>query len=81
MKNLITILCLISFAGCAYAEAYQVSTKETVTETKQTVQLDNSKEVKVKVKRKRGNNVGNPGVNQSNTYWNFGKPAFFTGTI
>ena len=77
MRTLITILCLLCFAGCAYAEAYQVSTKETVTEAKQTVQQDNSKEVK----RKRGNNVGNPGMNQSNTYWNFGKPAFFTGTI
>mgnify|MGYP000490007989 CR=1 FL=1 len=77
MRTLITVLCLLCFAGCAYAEAYQVSTKETVTEAKQTVQQDNSKEVK----GKRGNNVGNPGVNQSNTYWNFGKPAFFTGTI
>lgn len=79
MKNLITILCLICFAGCAYAEAYQVS--ETVTETQQTIQQNDKKDVKVKVKRKRKNNVGNPGVNQSNTYWNFGKPAFFTGTI
>lgn len=78
-KNLIAILCLICLAGCAWAEAYQYSSNETYTE--KNVQVENNKDKKVKFKRKRKSNVGNPGINPSNTYWNFGRPAFFTGTI
>ena len=36
MKNLITILCLLCFAGCAYAEMYEIpgSRVETTEEVK-----------------------------------------------
>ncbi len=83
MKNLITILCLLCFAGCASAELYQVpgSYKEVVTET--TVQpaeggqaVETQKQTKRKwFKRRRKD------FNPTNTYWNFGRPPFWTGTI
>ena len=87
MKNLITILCLLCFAGTAYAEMYQVpgSYKETVTEvtveTPETVQQA-TQEVTTKGKRKfklfrRRHKDYNP----TNTYWNFGRPPFWTGSI
>ena len=83
MKNLVTILCLLFFAGCAYAEIYQVpgSYKETVTET--TVQPAENQQVSqttTETKRKwfrRRHKDFNP----TNTYWNFGRPPFWTGTI
>ena len=83
MKNLVTILCLLCFAGCAYAEIYQVpgSYKETVTET--TVQPAENQQVSqttTEPKRKwfrRRHKDFNP----TNTYWNFGRPPFWTGTI
>lgn len=83
-KNLITFLCLLCFAGCASAELYQApgSYKETVTEV--TVQPDNTQQVaqttKTETKRKwfrRRHKDFNP----TNTYWNFGRPPFWTGTI
>lgn len=83
MKNLVTILCLLCFAGCAYAEIYQVpgSYKETVTET--TVQPAETQQVsqtttetKRKWFRRRPKDF-----NPTNTYWNFGRPPFWTGTI
>ena len=82
-KNLITLLCLLTFAGCAYAEMYQVpgSYKETVTET--TVQEGTSPQVeqpkekrKFKLFRRRHKDY-----NPANTYWNFGRPPFWTGSI
>lgn len=83
MKNLITILCLLCFAGCAYAELYQVpgSYKETTTEVQ--VQDNNTvgevKETKQKTRKffRRRHKDYNP----TNTYWNFGRPPFWTGTI
>ena len=83
MKNLVTILCLLCFAGCAYAEIYQVpgSYKETVTET--TVQPAENQQVSqttTETKRKwfrRRHKDFNP----TNTYWNFGRPPVWTGTI
>ena len=83
MKNLLKILCLLCFAGCAYAEIYQVpgSYKETVTET--TVQPAENQQVSqttTETKRKwfrRRHKDFNP----TNTYWNFGRPPFWTGTI
>ena len=81
MKNLITILCLLCLAGCASAEMYQVpgSYKETYTEV--TVQPSgNTNEVTTEKKRKwfkRRHKDYNP----TNTYWNFGRPPFWTGSI
>ncbi len=82
MKKLMTILCLLCFAGCAYAELYQVpgSYKETVTEvsvqdnTQQVSQT--TTETKRKWKKRRHKDY-----NPTNTYWNFGRPPFWTGTI
>ena len=84
MKNLIAILCLLCFAGSAYAEMYQVpgSYKETVTEV--TVQegtaVGGNTEVKTEKKfklfRRRRKDY-----NPANTYWNFGRPPFWTGSI
>ncbi len=82
MKKLMTILCLLCFAGCAYAELYQVpgSYKETTTEV--TVEGDTqqisqtTKETKKRWKRRRHKDF-----NPTNTYWNFGRPPFWTGTI
>lgn len=83
MKNLITLLCLLCLAGTASAELYQVpgSYKETVTEV--TVQQGDTQQVsqtttetKRKWKRRRHKDF-----NPTNTYWNFGRPPFWTGTI
>lgn len=81
-KNLITLLCLLCIAGCASAELYQVpgSYKETTTEV--TVQGDTQQvsQTKTETKRKwfrRRHKDYNP----TNTYWNFGRPPFWTGTI
>lgn len=78
-KNLLTILCLLCFAGCAYAEVYQVpgSLVETTTE----VQVTGEQKVagKTKVKRKRIRKYRD--TNPTNTYWNFGRPPFWTGSI
>ena len=86
MKNLITILCLLCFAGCSYAELYQVpgSYKETTTEVvvqegSAPVQLDETQtktKKKFKLFRRRHKDY-----NPTNTYWNFGRPPFWTGTI
>ena len=84
MKNLITILCLLCFAGCAFAEMYQVpgSYKETVTEvtTTEGVSADGQTvetgKTKVKWFRRRRKDF-----NPANTYWNFGRPPFWTGSI
>jgi len=85
-KNLITVLCLLTFAGSAFAEMYQIpgSYKETVTEvTTQpegtTAQLEpTTKKEKGRFRmfwRKRKD------YNPTNTYWNFGRPNFWTGSI
>lgn len=83
MRNLITVLCLLCFAGCAFAsEAYQVpgSYKEVVTET--TVTTADSGDVKAETKTKRKwFKRRYKDYNPSNTYWNFGRPPFFTGSI
>ena len=86
MKKLMTIICLLCFAGCAYAELYQVpgSYKETTTEVTiqqgtETTQLD---ETKTKEKRKfRFFRRRHKDYNPTNTYWNFGRPPFWTGSI
>ena len=84
MKNLITILCLLCFTGSAYAEMYQLpgSYKETVTEvtvqegTAVTGDTEVKTEKKFKLFRRRRKDY-----NPSNTYWNFGRPPFWTGSI
>ena len=83
MKNLITVLCLLCFAGCAFAsEAYQIpgSYKEVVTET--TVSNPDASGVQTQEKTKRRwFRRKYKDYNPSNTYWNFGRPPFFTGSI
>jgi hypothetical protein len=82
MKNILTVLCLLLIAGSASAEVYQVpgSYKETVTEV--TVNQDTTQAVsettttKRKWFRRRAKDL-----NPTNTYWNFGRPPFWTGTI
>ena len=81
MKKLMTILCLLCFAGCAYEEMYEIpgSRVETTEEVK-VEQQDNTKQVSdTKVERKRiwRHKDNNP----TNTYWNFGKVPFWTGSI
>lgn len=78
-KNLISILCLLCFAGCAYAEVYQVP--GSLVETTTQVTTDNTQQVnsKTKVKRKKIRRIKD--TNPTNTYWNFGRPPFWTGTI
>lgn len=84
MKNLITILCLLVFASSAYAELYQVpgSYKETVTEvTVDSVQTTGDV-TPVKEKRKfKFFKRRHKDYNPTNTYWNFGRPPFWTGSI
>ena len=60
MKKLMTILCLLCFAGCACAEMYE--------------QVSDKKVEKKRIIRHRDNNP-------TNTYWNFGKVPFWTGSI
>lgn len=82
MKNLITILCLLIFAGAVSAEVYQLpgSYKETVTEVtvnsaeKQVSKTETKKQRKWFRKRHKD-------LNPTNTYWNFGRPPFWTGSI
>ena len=81
MKNLITVLCLLCFAGCAYAELYQVpgSYKETTTQV--TVQ-DSTQQVSDTQKTKRKwTKRQHKDINPTNTYWTFGRPPFWTGSI
>lgn len=79
MKKLMTILCLLCFAGCAYAEVYQVpgSLVETTTE----VQVTGDKKVSDKTQVKRKRLFRHRDNNPTNTYWNFGRPPFWTGSI
>ncbi len=80
-KSLLTILCLLCFASTVSAEIYQQpgSYKETVTE----VTVDSTNNTKTvsetKVKRKRLFRFRDN--NPTNTYWNFGRPPFWTGSI
>lgn len=84
-KNLITMLCLLTFVGGAYAEMYQVpgSYKETVTEV--TVQEGaNVQQPETVVKEKKKFKLfrrRRKDYNPANTYWNFGRPPFWTGSI
>lgn len=78
-KNLITILCLLCFAGCAYAEVYQVPGSLVETTTEVTVTGEQKVAEKTKVKRKRI--FRHKDTNPTNTYWNFGRPPFWTGSI
>ncbi|MBO6088284.1 hypothetical protein J6P92_08085 [bacterium] len=84
MKNLITILCLLCFTECAFAEVYQVpgSYKEVVEEVTVTDGTAVSGDGQVKTEKKfklfkRRRKDYNP----ANTYWNFGRPPFWTGSI
>lgn len=54
MKKLMTILCLLCFAGCAYAEMYEIpgSRVETTEEVK--VEQDNTKQVSDKKLNAKG---------------------------
>ncbi len=79
MKNLITILCLLCFAGCTYAETYQIpgSYTETTTEVNQDDDAKQTGDTEVKRKKVLRHRDQNP----TNTYWNFGKVPFWTGSI
>ena len=80
MKKLMTILCLLCFAGCAYAEIYEIPGSRVETTSEVQVQQDGSKQVtETKVKRRRL--LRHRDQNPTNTYWNFGKVPFWTGSI
>ena len=79
MKNLVTILCLLCFAGCAYAEMYEIPGSRVET-TQEVVTDQNNKQVgEKKIKRKRI--FRHRDQNPTNSYWNFGKVPFWTGSI
>ena len=75
MKKLMTILCLLCFAGCAYAEIYEVPGSRVETTSEVQVTQDGTKQVKRKRLFRRRDQ------NPTNTYWNFGKVPFWTGSI
>lgn len=80
MKKLMTILCLLCFAGCAYAEVYEIPGSRVETTSEVQVSQDGNKKVtETKVKRKRIFRTRDQ--NSTNTYWNFGKVPFWTGSI
>ena len=80
MKKLMTLLCLLCFAGCAYAEVYEIPGSRVETSSEVQVQQDGSKQVtETKVKRRRF--LRHRDQNPTNTYWNFGKVPFWTGSI
>ena len=80
MKKLMTLLCLLCFAGCAYAEVYEIPGSRVETTSEVRVQQDGSKQVtETKVKRRRL--LRHRDQNPTNTYWNFGKVPFWTGSI
>ena len=80
MKKLMTILCLLCFAGCAYAETYEIPGSRVETTSEVQVSQDGTKQVtETKVKRKRIFRTRDQ--NPTNTYWNFGKVPFWTGSI
>lgn len=80
MKKLMTLLCLLCFAGCAYAEVYEIPGSRVETTSEVQVQQDGSKQVtETKVKRRRF--LRHRDQNPTNTYWNFGKVPFWTGSI
>ena len=81
MKNLITVICLLCFAGCAYAEVYEVPGSQVVTEEEVQVQEDNNAKDKSETKVERKKILRHRDLNPTNTYWNFGKVPFWTGTI
>ena len=45
MKKLMTLLCLLCFAGCAYAEVYEIPGSRVETTSEVQVQQDGSKQV------------------------------------
>lgn len=80
MKKLMTLLCLLCFAGCAYAEVYEIPGSRVETTSEVQVQQDGSKQVtETKVKRRKL--LRHRDQNPTNTYWNFGKVPFWTGSI
>lgn len=80
MKKLMTLLCLLCFAGCAYAEVYEIPGSRVETTSEVQIQQDGSKQVtETKVKRRRL--LRHRDQNPTNTYWNFGKVPFWTGSI
>lgn len=80
MKKLMTLLCLLCFAGCAYAEVYEIPGSRVETTSEVQVQQGGSKQVtETKVKRRRL--LRHRDQNPTNTYWNFGKVPFWTGSI
>ena len=80
MKKLMSLLCLFCFAGSAYAEVYEIPGSRVETTSEVQVQQDGSKQVtETKVKRRRL--LRHRDQNPTNTYWNFGKVPFWTGSI
>ena len=84
MKKIITLACLLCFAGCVSAELYQVpgSYRETTTEiiVQEGTAVQDSDKTKEKKKFKLFKRK-HKDYNPTNTYWNFGRPPFWTGTI
>ena len=83
MKKAAIVLCLLCFAGCTFAsEAYQVpgSYKETVTQTVSN-QSENTEATASTKTKKRFFKKRYKDYNPQNSYWNFGRPTFWTGTI
>ena len=85
MKKFALLLSLLCFTSSAFAsQAYQVpgSYKETITETVTTADstvanaAQTTQKTKFKwIKRKYRD------LNPQNSYWNFGRPTFWTGSI
>lgn len=80
-RHLITLLCLLSFTGCAYAELYQVP--GSVTETNTQVNVSSTQEndkAETKSTKRKWFRKKRKDYNPTNSYWNFGRPPFWTGT-
>ena len=54
MKKLMTLLCLLCFAGCAYAEVYEIPGSRVETTSEVQVQQDGSKKVLKQKEKEEG---------------------------
>ena len=81
MKKFITLFCLLCFAGCAYAEVYEVPGSRVTTEEEVQVQQNENDQQKTETKVQRKRLWRHRDLNPTNTYWNFGKVPFWAGTI
>ena len=81
MKKFITLFCLLCFAGCAYAEVYEVPGSRVTTEEEVQVQQNENDQQKTETKVERKRLWRHKDLNLTNTYWNFWNVPFWTGTI